>query len=150
MKVGETTAATYTDKGLTTGKTYSYKVRAYNEYEYDGRESKVYGEYSAERAGKAVLGKVKSISLKKSSKKVTVKWSKVDGATGYQVYRSIKKTSGFKCVKTVTNGKTVKYVNKNLSKGKTYYYKVRAYRTIDSSKVYGSFTSVKSVKTPAK
>ena len=95
-----------------------------------------------------MLGKVKYVSLKKGTKQATVKWSKVDGATGYQIYRSTKKSSGFKCVKTITNGKTVKYVNKKLSKGKTYYYKVRAYRTVDGSKLYGAFTSVKSVKIP--
>ncbi|MFR9098629.1 MAG: hypothetical protein ACLVI9_01965 [Anaerostipes hadrus] len=40
--------------------------------------------------------------------------------------------------------KTVKYTNKKLKKGKTYFYKVRAYKTVER-KVYGSY-SYKSVK----
>ena len=64
--------------------------------------------------------------------KVTVKratWDKELGkkTATYQIYRSTKKSSGFKRVKTVTSKKaTVTYTNKKLKKGKTYYYKVRA------------------------
>ena len=78
--------------------------------------------------------------------KVTVKWSKVKGASGYKIYRSTKKSSGFKCVKTLKSGSTVKYVNKNLKKGQSYYYKVKAYRAVDGKNVYGAYSSVKKVR----
>ena len=78
--------------------------------------------------------------------KVTVKWSKVKGASGYKIYRSTKKSSGFKCVKTLKSGSTVKYVNKNLKKGQNYYYKVKAYRAVDGKTVYGAYSSVKKVR----
>lgn len=130
------------DAKLKTGKTYYYKVRAYAVI--DG--SDVYSGYSSVKSVKTSLGKVSSIKLETGKAKVTVKWSKVKGASGYKIYRSTKKSSGFKCVKTVKSGSTVKYVNSNLKKGRTYYYKVRAYRTVDGKKVYGAYSSAKNVR----
>ncbi len=145
-RVGKTTSATLTDKKLKTGKTYYYKVRAYNNYEFEGYDRTSYGKYSSAVKGRPQLAKVKKLSLKTGSGKVTVKWSKVSGASGYKIYRSTKKSGGYKCVKTIKKGSTVKYVNKNLKKGRNYYYKVRAYRTVDGKKVYGAYTSVKKVR----
>ena len=145
-RVGKTTSATLTDKKLKIGKTYYYKVRAYNNYEFEGYDRTSYGKYSSAVKGRPQLAKVKKLSLKTGSGKVTVKWSKVSGASGYKIYRSTKKSGGYKCVKTIKKGSTVKYVNKNLKKGRNYYYKVRAYRTVDGKKVYGAYTSVKKVR----
>lgn len=87
------------------------------------------------------------IKVKNTAKKTArVKWKKVAGAAGYEVYRSTKKTKGFKKVKTTT---AVKFVNKKLKKGKTYktyYYKVRAYKVYNGKKIYGKFSKVKKVK----
>lgn len=58
----------------------------------------------------------------------------------------MKSKSGFKAVKTITKSSTVKYTNKSLKKGKTYYYKVRAYRKAGSKKVYSSYTKVLKAK----
>lgn len=87
-----------------------------------------------------------SVKLKAGKKKITVKWSKVSGASGYVIYRSTKKTKGFKAVKTVKSGTKVSFVNKKLKKGRKYYYKVIAYRTVGDRKVYGSFSAVKHTK----
>jgi hypothetical protein len=70
----------------------------------------------------------------------------VTGATGYEIYMSTKKSSGYKKVKTVTSAKTVKYTKSSLKKGKTYYFKVRTYRTVNGKKVYSAYSSIKSVK----
>mgnify|MGYP000629946152 CR=1 FL=1 len=42
-------------------------------------------------------------------------------------------------------GKVI-YVNKKLKKGKTYYYKVRAYKVVSGKKVYGKFSTIKKIK----
>ena len=49
-------------------------------------------------------------------------------------------------IKTITKNSTVSYVNSSLTKNKTYYYKVRAYRTVNGKKIYSSYSVAKSVK----
>lgn len=84
---------------------------------------------------------VKSVTNASSKKiKVTLK-KKVSGAKGYEIkYTTDKKFK--KSVKTVTTTKTTKTISK-LTKNKTYYVKVRAYK-LDSAgnKVYGSYSKV--------
>ena len=64
---------------------------------------------------------IKSIKkLKKNQVKLT--WKKVKNATGYEVYQSMKKNSGYKKVKTITKNKTVTYKAGKLKKKKTYYF----------------------------
>jgi hypothetical protein len=91
-----------------------------------------------------VPGSFKAVNVKKKSAKLT--WKKVTGATGYEVYRSTKKKSGYKKVATIKKASTVKYTKKKLKKGKTYYFKIRAYRTVNGKNVYSKFTSAKKVK----
>lgn len=135
-------------------------------WEYDGDKVQmtVVGQYAADEANKARWyaadafnltvnakkvtkpGKP-SVSVTAGKKKATVKWKKVSGAEGYVIYRSTKKTSGFKAVKTITSGKTLKFVNKKLKGGKVYYYKVKAYKKdANGKKVLGSYSAVKKVK----
>ena len=49
-------------------------------------------------------------------------------------------------VKSVTSSSTVSYTVGSLTKNKTYYFKVRAYKKTDNGTVYGSFSNVKSVR----
>ena len=92
----------------------------------------------------AVPGSFKAVNVKTRSAKLT--WKKVSGATGYVVYRSRKKSSGFKRIATFKKNTTVRYTNKKLRKGRTYYYKIKAYRTVNGERVYGKYTSVRTVK----
>lgn len=77
--------------------------------------------------------------------KATVEWSNVSAETGYKVYIS---TDGktFKLHKTY-KGWPDKQTVTGLKSGTKYYFKVRAYTTIDSkTTVYGSYSAVKSIK----
>lgn len=85
-------------------------------------------------------------SVTAGKKTATVKWKKVSNATGYEVYRSTSQNSGYKKVTTMKKNAAVKFVNKSLKSGKTYYYKVRTYKTANGITAYGKYSDVKKVK----
>jgi len=143
---------TYTDKSLSTGKTYYYKLVAYN-YDVDETETKLIkkdSKYSSVKSAKPVMKTptLKVTNVNESKLKLT--WSKVSGANGYVVQRSTKKDSGYKTIKTITKGSTVTYTNSNLTLGKTYYYRVRAYRTVSGQKVYSNYSGKKGLQVKLK
>ncbi len=129
---------TYTNSGLATGTKYSYRMTSVRGKSESSQSKTV--------SATPTLSTPTSFKVKAGKKSAAVSWKKVSGANGYVVYRSTKSKSGFKAVKTITKGSTVKYTNKSLKKGKTYYYKVRAYRTVNKKKVYSSYTKVLKVK----
>lgn len=91
--------------------------------------------------GGASIGK---LTCKK--KTVTVTWKKAADADGYQIWRATKKTGKYQLVKTIPKGTAASWKNKGLKKGKTYYYKVRAYRSGSGTTGYGSYSAVKHIK----
>ena len=139
----KSSARSYTFTGLTTGKTYYFKARG---YKVESDSTRYAGDYTAVKSAKPALSKQSGFKVKAGKKSFTASWKKVSGASGYTVYYSAKKSSGFKS-KTVKGNSKVKYTVKSLKKGKTYYVKSRAYRTVSGKKVYGSYTSLVKVKT---
>ncbi len=109
------------------------------------KSEQVTGEFSKKVSAKPVPQKA-AVTLKAGKKQAAVSGEKVAGASGYEICCSTKKDGNYKKIKTVTKGSTVKYTHRKLKSGRTYYYKVRAYRTVNGKKVYGSYSSVKSVK----
>lgn len=142
-KVYSGKALSYKNTKLTYGKTYYYKVRPFRKV-----NGKVYyGGWSGKKSYSLIPGKPSLVSVRNTkTKTAVVKWKKVSGASGYEVYRSVKKSSGYKKIATIKKGSTVTYTNKKLKKGKTYYYKVRSYKTVNKKKGYSAFSAVKSVK----
>ncbi len=91
-----------------------------------------------------------SISKIKAQKKgFKVTWKKVSNAKGYQVKYSTSKKFTKKTSKTATVKKatTTSKTVKDLKKKKTYYVKVRSYKTVNGEKVYSDWSNVKKVKT---
>lgn len=80
------------------------------------------------------------------SKKMTVKWGKNAKASGYQIQYSLKSNfSGAKSV-TVAKAATVSKVIGSLTKGKTYYVRIRTYKTVGKTKYYSLWSVAKKVK----
>lgn len=131
---------TYTNSGVACGTTYYYKVRAYRLI--DGNY--YFGAYSPVIEGKSKPAAPGALTVAKYSRtKVKLSWNKVDGATGYRIYRSKSSNSGFSKIKTITSGATLTYTKKTTRNVK-YYYKIRAYKTINGQKVWGKYSKVKS------
>ncbi|MGM9592830.1 MAG: leucine-rich repeat protein [Candidatus Onthomonas sp.] len=130
----------YTDKEIAgkNGTTYLYTVRA------------VKGSaLSSYHSGKSIIRLTRpSISQlsNSSSGKLTVQWGKNSKATGYQIqYATSSGFSGAKTV-TVTSGSTVKTTISGLTKGKTYYVRVRTVCTSGGVTSYSAWSSTKSLK----
>jgi len=70
---------------------------------------------------------------------IKISWNKVSEVSGYAIYRSNTKNGKYKEIKTV-NAKKTTYINKNLTKGKTYYFKVKAYMSVNGNKIYSDFS----------
>ena len=90
--------------------------------------------------------KTPAVTVAAGKKQATLKWKKISNADGYVVYRATSKSGKYTVVSTIKKRSTVSYTNKKLTSKRTYYYKVRAYRTVNGKKVYSSYSKVKSVK----
>lgn len=94
-----------------------------------------------------VTVKATAISFCKNSKKgqIALKYKKVSGAEGYEISYSTDKKFKKSVMKKTT--KKTSFALTKLKKGKTYYVRVRAYKTDSTGKkVYGTYTPAKKVK----
>lgn len=117
-KIANVAKDTYTDTGLTSKTTYTYKVRPYY---YDEETKKtIYGEYT--QFERTTVGSPLKLKIALSGKKnVKLSWTKISGAVKYEVYRS----NGSSRVDTYSKGKSNGFESyqllKTLSKKKNSY-----------------------------
>ncbi len=98
----------------------------------------------AKKVSKIKASSVKKLKVKAGKKKAAVTWkAPAVSVDKYVVYRSTKKSSGFKAIKTT---KSKKLTVKKLKRKKTYYFKVRGYKKIDGKKVYTKYSKTVKVK----
>lgn len=130
---------TYTHTSLITNQIYYYKIKAYRTMS----GVKVYGSFSASVSSTPVPTSPANLKVTLNSyNSLNVSWNVVDGATGYEISRSLYSTSGFVPINTADS---TSYIDNDLTTGKTYYYKVRA--IIDGNPVvYGDYSTVSGLK----
>lgn len=142
-KVGKSTTDSYTDKGLTKGKTYFYKVASY----VTSNGKQVISEYSAPVSITACAPAPATVSAKKAkSGAAKITWAKSTGCTGYEVYFASSAKGKFSKATSIGKASTVSYTKSGLKKGKTYYFKVRSYTTVNGKKIYSNYTKTVKVK----
>ena len=86
------------------------------------------------------VGTISNIKLVSGKKKVAISYPKAQNATKYEIYRSTKKTSGFKRVTTTSK---LRFVNTGLKAQTYYYYKIRGI----NENAKGTFSPIKGIKT---
>ena len=139
--LGSVTTTNRVCTGLTAGTTYYFKVRAYRVI--DG--IRIYGPFSASVSVTTIKlnaptdGKAKWIY----GEVATVSWSDVPEASGYQVWSATDKDGPYKAVGSVT---TTNRRSIGLKCGSTYYFKVRAYKIVNGTRIYGPYSSVITLK----
>lgn len=123
---------TYTDKNLTVGKVYYYRIRPY--VTYSGIN--YYSNYSSYKTGQPTINATsitKAVSKKKSTN--TISWKALSEADGYIIYYAKKYNGKYKKLKTISGKKKVSYTHKKLKNGTAYYYKVYGYKKISGKKL---------------
>ena len=91
---------------------------------------------------KITLGKVTG-----GKNTLTIAWTpKTAQTTGYEIQYSLKKNLSSAKTVTVKSAKTKTTTVKKLTKGKTYYVRIRAYKTVNGKKFHSAWSAVKSAK----
>ncbi len=86
-------------------------------------------------------------SVKKAdSSTVVLSWKKVNDAKGYAIYMKKGKNGTFTKIKDIKSKNTTTYIKSNLKKNNTYYFRIRAYKTIYGERSYGDLSVIKSIK----
>jgi hypothetical protein len=133
--------ATFTDIGLTSSRTYFYRVAAYNA---TGRSA--YSETATATTPQTELGAPTNLSaIAVSSVRVTLSWQdNADAEAGYRIERA-SGGGAFSQIGTV-GANVVTYVDATVKAGKKYSYRVRAYNGSGNS----DYSNTASVATPRK
>ena len=137
------TNTSYTVKKLKAGTAgYRFRIRAYKTY----GNTKQYGSWSSEvkvNTNPYGVGGFKAKSTAKTS--ITLGWNKGTTASGYQLQQY--KGGKWVTVYTGTKATSTSYTVKSLKANTSYKFRIRAYKTYGSSKQYGSWSKVLTVKT---
>jgi hypothetical protein len=117
----------------------TYKVTVQLKGKYSGTKTLTF---------KIVPAKTTVSKLTAGSKKITVSINKkTTQITGYQVQYSTSKTFTNANSKTITSYKTTKVTLSDLRANKTYYVRVRTYKTVNGVRYYSGWSDYKYVKT---
>ena len=135
-KIHTTEELSYTDTGLTYGKTYYYRVKALNDK---------YSKYSDIITGVTKPNKMTIRVTGAGTNNVKLAWDKIN-VTGYTIYSSTDNKTWSK-VKEVTPATTLELNIKSLKTNKVYFFRARAYKTVSGSNVYGAYSDVVKTRT---
>lgn len=139
IKKGNTVNATYKNAKMIPGDTYYYKIKAYGVK--SGRVRS--GQTSAAIEARSIPQRPSVRVSLQSSSIMKVEWNQISGATGYEVYRAQESGKVYFKMKSRYGDTMTTFKNTGVKKGETYYYKVRAYKKVNSKKIYGNFSTVK-------
>ncbi len=142
LKAGTTEGTSLTVKSLYAGTKYTFRVVAY------GKTSagKIFDSDSYALLKTATKTATPTLSKVTTTKgKAVLTHTNVSGETGYTVYYSTNKDSGFKKYANFKADTTTCSIT-GLTSGKTYYFKVRTYIKTNSGYVYSDWSNIKGVK----
>lgn len=143
-KIGSVKAGTlnFTKSGLGAGKNYYFKIRAYR----TGEGVNVYSGYSAYQYCGTPTTSPSFSKAAGGTQKITLTWKDVSGENYYQIYMASSSNGTFNKVATLKSN-TTSYTQSKLGTAKTYYFKIRTYRTVNKQTLYSSFSKIISTTT---
>ncbi len=143
MEIQDKEVTTFQDIDIQPNVTYMYYVCAYSMV----KENPIYGEVSdivsqLTPIDTAVLVSVQGVSYNT----VELQWNVVNGAVGYQVYRSLTADGEYTCIAEIADGAVAGYSDATCELGKGYFYYIKACQLADGNTVYGEASQVMSGK----
>lgn len=132
----------YTVKNLTASESYKFAVRTYKK---SGGKTYWSDVFKSVTIKTKKMGSTPTPTATAKETSVTLKWSKVAGATGYRVYQY--KSGEWKNIKSVT---TNTYTVKSLKSATTYKFRIKPYAKTSEKTYWGDVSKTCSVKTLAK
>ncbi len=135
IKYGTTSSTNFVVNGLKNSTTYTFHVRSY----VTVGENTTYGEMKSVTAYTKVASTDKLVGTSTAKRTATLTWDRSNTVGGYEIYRSTTENGTYKKIAVVPNGKGT-YTDNTVGSNRTYYYKVRAYKPINGSYVYGDYS----------
>lgn len=134
IKTVSSSETSYLDKSASSGKKNYYLVKAVNSsYTSD------YDKHSL------TYIKTPEVSVKNITTGVNVSWSKVSGATSYEIYRKAGSASSWTKIKTT---KSTSYTDKSVKSGSSYKYCVRAIGSVKSAFGGSAYKQIRFLSAP--
>ena len=115
----EEKSLSYEVKNLTVGTMYDFRVAAY----INGK----WGSYSDVVSKDALPPTLTVIKFTPTSTGLKLKWTKRGDISGIRIYRKASDESSYSKIKTVTNNSKGTYIDKKITYGKEYSYKIERY-----------------------
>ena len=136
-KLAELTSNVCTVTKLAHTTSYYFKVSAFvtqNGVKYEGK--------GTVKKTATQPGNISGLRICRSSNEIEFAWSRNSRATGYKIYRACAKTNDkYVEYKIIKNNKTTSFIDKSIEGGRTYYYKVKAYRDLYGT-TYNGISSI--------
>lgn len=137
-----TTDTFFKKPNLADGARYKFKVTPYikinEEVTYEGEPGESSYIYTLKR--------ISAPKVSRSSRNyVRLRWTNIPGESGYQIARSRYKTKRFSTVKRVLSQHSTTTRIKT-PRNRRYYYKIRAYKTVDGRRIYAPWSAVRSYR----
>ncbi len=99
-------------------------------------------DYSVSLPSKASI-----LSIKKVSKNtINISWKEMKDVEGYSIYMKTEPNGIYQKIAETNEADISTYNVENLNKGETYYFRVRAYKSIYGEKSYGELSVPKKLK----
>lgn len=125
-------------------------LRLYEDYKWakndNGYQLGYICEWEAEDVDTRLPEKVVISSVKKAaSTSITITWKTVNDAEGYIIYMKTGDEGNYTKIADIKEGDITTYMKNHLSTDNTYYYRIRAYKTIYGDKSYGELSKSKKI-----
>jgi len=134
LTVSPISSTSYDVSGLTGNTPYSFTIKAVNSVGESLASPALNVTTNVSQLTQPVL---KASSVSYNSLKIT--WTAISGASGYELYRSYTSTGTYTLLTSTTS---TSFTNTGLVFNKVYYFKIRAYSTVNATKVYSAYSAI--------